>query len=314
MNEKEKRRLLNSILDYSKDLEFTELVLYHWDTSLTRVAGSQVHQHVAEVQSQLFITIADGKRICSVSTNNLEFQSIKRTIGKARDLVKETSPLPHFTPPSGPYKTGPKSVFSRHTADCSPNMKVGVIRRVIKIAQDHGLATHAKFLTGEGEIWIANSLGTLAFTDFTDASLSLILTGENRISGYGASANPDVFQIDWESLTHETIKKCKMQRRTPVDIFTESKRGEAKYLDALLEPGAVADWVKYLGWIGFNSLHYQEQESFMCDHLGERIMGENITIWDDGGDLRGYVMPFDFEGTPKKKTVFIEKGVARSLA
>ncbi|MFH1624752.1 MAG: metallopeptidase TldD-related protein, partial [Pseudomonadota bacterium] len=47
---------------------------------------------------------------------------------------------------------------------------------------------------------------------------------------------------------------------------------------------------------------------------GERIMGENITIWDDGGDLRGYVMPFDFEGTPKKKTVFIEKGVARSLA
>lgn len=314
MTGKERIRLLNTILDYNRDLDFTELVFYHWDTSLTRVANSEVHQHVAETNSQLFITVADKKKTCSISTNNLDPQSIKRAIEKAKDMIRQISPIPHFSPPPGPNKTHLKSVFSKNTAQCSPNRRVSIIKKIIEIARGCNLTTHAKFLTGKGEIWVVNSLGTLVSTDFTDASLSLILTGEDGVSGYGSYASTDVFQINWEALVNETIKKCQMQNGTPVDIFSKSKGGEAKRFDIILEPYAVADWVKYLGWIGFNSLHYQEKESFMCNHLGARIMGENITIWDDAQDSRGYVIPFDFEGTPKRKTVFVEKGKAKSLS
>jgi predicted Zn-dependent protease len=43
-------------------------------------------------------------------------------------------------------------------------------------------------------------------------------------------------------------------------------------------------------------------------------MGENVTIWDDGNDPGGYILPFDFEGTPKSKVIFIEKGIGRNVA
>ena len=314
MNEKDKKRLFGHIFDYNKDLDFTELVLYRWDSSLTRVADSVVHQHVAETNSQLFITIADGRRVCSISTNSLDLQSIKTGLQKAKELLRKISPLSHLNPPPCNTKNNLKSVFSLNTADFSPAKRVETIGKIIKKAKEKDLSAHAKSLTGKGDISVANSIGTMVGTDFTDASLSITLTGENGVSGYGACAHPDVTHLDWEGLVNETIKKCEMQKRASVDIFNESGSKETKQYDVILEPYAVADWVRYLGWIGFNSLHYQENESFMCNRLGERVMGENITIWDDGLDFRGYVMPFDFEGALKKKTVFIEDGVAKSLA
>ncbi|MDY6855821.1 MAG: metallopeptidase TldD-related protein [Thermodesulfobacteriota bacterium] len=314
MKEKDKKRLFSYIFDYNKDLDFTELILYRWDSSLTRVADSVVHQHVAETNSQLFISLADGKRICSISTNSLDLQSIKIVLQKAKKLLRKISPVSHFNPPPCNTKNELKSVFSINTANYSPARRVETIGKMIRKAKEKGLTIHAKSLTGKGDISVANSIGTMVGTDFTDASLSITLTGENGVSGYGARAHPDVTHLDWEGLLNETIKKCEMQRRVSIDIFNVSGTKEAKRYDVILEPYAVADWVRYLGWLGFNSQHYQENESFICNRLGKRVLGENITIWDDGLDFRGYVMPFDFEGTPKKKTVFIENGVAKSLA
>ena len=49
----------------------------------------------------------------------------------------------------------------------------------------------------------------------------------------------------------------------------------------------------------------------MSGKIGEKITGERITIWDDGRDPRGIVLPFDFEGVPKQRVDLIEQGVAR---
>ena len=68
-----------------------------------------------------------------------------------------------------------------------------------------------------------------------------------------------------------------------------------------------------LGFMGFGALAMQEGRSFMNGHLGERISGENITIWDDGRDERGIPMPFDFEGVPKQRVTLIEEGIARGV-
>lgn len=51
----------------------------------------------------------------------------------------------------------------------------------------------------------------------------------------------------------------------------------------------------------------------MSGKLGEKVTGDNITIWDDGLDPSGCPMPFDFEGIPKKKVMLIENGVARGV-
>jgi PmbA protein len=78
----------------------------------------------------------------------------------------------------------------------------------------------------------------------------------------------------------------------------------------ILEPAAVADMLMFLGFLGFSALAAQEGRSFMCGQIGSRVMGDNITIWDDGLDPAGLPMPFDFEGVPKEKVVLIDRGIA----
>jgi predicted Zn-dependent protease len=49
----------------------------------------------------------------------------------------------------------------------------------------------------------------------------------------------------------------------------------------------------------------------MSGRIGEKLVGDNITIWDDATDPRQRAVPFDWEGVAKRKVTMIEKGIAR---
>jgi predicted Zn-dependent protease len=68
-----------------------------------------------------------------------------------------------------------------------------------------------------------------------------------------------------------------------------------------------------MAYTGFGAVAYQEERSFMVGKIGQQIVGPSISIWDDGLDPRGMPMPFDFEGVPKQRVEFIEKGAARGV-
>jgi predicted Zn-dependent protease len=48
--------------------------------------------------------------------------------------------------------------------------------------------------------------------------------------------------------------------------------------------------------------------------IGERIVDERVTLYSDPADPELLGMPFDVEGLPMRRTVWIEKGVLRNLA
>ena len=45
----------------------------------------------------------------------------------------------------------------------------------------------------------------------------------------------------------------------------------------------------------------EEGRSFMSGRLGERVMGSNVTIWDDATDSRNLAAAADHEGVPEAK-------------
>jgi TldD protein len=54
--------------------------------------------------------------------------------------------------------------------------------------------------------------------------------------------------------------------------------------------------------------------SFLADKIGKKVASEEVTLVDDGRLPTGFgTMKYDDEGTPTRKTVIIEKGVARSF-
>jgi PmbA protein len=110
------------------------------------------------------------------------------------------------------------------------------------------------------------------------------------------------------------ISKSRLQKTAPRDLFAGKKPGEEMKFDVILEPAAAAEWLDFLSYTGFNGLSYLEEESFLCGKLDQQVMGENVTIFDDGNNPAGYIFPFDFEGTPKKRVMFIERGIGKNVA
>ena len=107
-----------------------------------------------------------------------------------------------------------------------------------------------------------------------------------------------------DSLAQEAIKKT--SRKEPIQI-------EPGEYEVILEPYAVSELLSFLGYLGFHALAVQEGRSFFCNQFGKKMVDEKVTIYDDGLDPQGLQVPFDFEGIPKKKVTFFDRGVAKEV-
>jgi predicted Zn-dependent protease len=77
----------------------------------------------------------------------------------------------------------------------------------------------------------------------------------------------------------------------------------------VLEPAAVATLVSFLAYLGFGGRAIAEGRSCFSGRIGERLMSERITIYDDALSPGTLGIPFDFEGTPKRRVDLVAEGV-----
>jgi predicted Zn-dependent protease len=124
-------------------------------------------------------------------------------------------------------------------------------------------------------------------------------------SGYAADTAMDVTALDPEAIGRIAVDKA-LRSKNPVNA-------EPGSYTVILEEDAVMTMVFTLARLGLGALSVQEGRSFMNARFGEQITGSNITIWDDGHDTDGIVLPFDFEGVPKQRVSLIENGVAQNV-
>jgi predicted Zn-dependent protease len=107
-------------------------------------------------------------------------------------------------------------------------------------------------------------------------------------------------------LAAEAIERC-AQGANPRPL-------EPGAYDVILREYAVMDILDYFAYLAFGCQPYLEKRSFMSGRLGERVMGENISIWDDGLATDGVPEPFDAEGVARQRVDFVKNGVAGDVA
>jgi PmbA protein len=172
------------------------------------------------------------------------------------------------------------------------------------MASEEGLLAHGAHCTGAVERGIANSLGIDAHCIHSGVTLNTTMTGQSG-SGYSRFASRNIEEMDIQAIGREAVEMCLANRGArPI---------EPGNYEVVLNPYAVNDLLISMASIGLNALALQEQRSFMCNQLGKQLLGENVTIWDDGLDTRGFNTPFDFEGVPKRKVIFFQDGVAKGV-
>jgi len=290
----------------------TEVVVLAGDSFLTRFANSAIHQNVADTDAEVRIRVVVGKRVGVATTNNLADQALNQALENALAIARLQPENPDFKSLPGPPPLGSAqgrpipqvTAFSEATAACTPEQRAKGAGSICLLAREAGVVAAGALTTATLEVAVANSLGVLAYCPTTYADVVTVVMGDAG-SGYASALALDVNDLDFEVIGREAVKKClRSQNPRPIDP------GE---YTVILEPYATQDLVEMMAYTGFGAVALQEGSSFMVGKIGQQIVDSRISIWDDGLDPRGIPWPFDFEGVPRQRLDFIEKGVARGV-
>jgi predicted Zn-dependent protease len=295
------QRIAEVILQHSQ-ADQTELFLWAKESGLTRFANSYIHQNVSQKDAEVAIRAVVGRRVGVTRTNDLSPESLKRTTDQAIAIARVQVEDPGFSSLPEPASIPSVEAFAPGTADCTPQERARRVSAICRLAKGKNLQASGALSTGWAEYMVANSLGVRAYFPFTRAEWNIVVMGDSG-SGHASAVAVDLDVLDGETMGREAVDKA-LRSADPVDL----PPGE---YEVILEEYATAMMLSYMSFLGFSSLALQEKRSFM--RLGERILGPEISIWDDGLDATGLPRPFDFEGVPKKRLDLIKEGVAQAV-
>jgi PmbA protein len=281
----------------------TEALLMTEDSSLTRFTPASVHQHVAERNQTLFLRVVLGKQVAVVTTNLLQPSPLRTTLEKGVSLARVLPPNPDFVSLPLPRPIMEAKTFHENIRRLTPGKKVKVIQEAMGLVKAKGASASGAFSHGIVEVAVLNSLGVETYQQYSDLFFHLIAQNDHG-SGYASFVSRDPDRLMIEPLVGTALSK--ISKGSPI----ATPPGE---YEVILEPEAVQELLTFMGYLGLHALAVQEGRSFLGNHFGEKLLNEKVTIYDDGLDPHGLQVPFDFEGVPKQKVLFFDKGVARDI-
>lgn len=305
LNEQTLRDLAQTVLLASRADE-TEVVLLATHARLTRFANNEIHQNVAEHNLEARIRVVKGGRVGVAISNSADRDALLKTLEQAEALAANTPPVPDW--PGLPHDTRPTpetETWSEATASATPERRADLVGDVCRTADAAGHVASGALETNTQALYIANSHGVERYVPRTVASFVTVVMSDTG-SGYAAGAHRDLNAIPVADLGREAVETA-TRSRNPIDL-------EPGVYDVVLDTYAMADILSFVCSLGFGGQAYAEGRSFVSGKLGEQVLGENITIIDDGLSPDGLPLPVDFEGVVRQRLPLVEHGVARAVA
>lgn len=304
LGERRCRELAERLLATSR-ADQTEISIFGTDSALTRFANSTIHQNVVENNAEVRVRVAVGSRVGLAATNDLAKESLDEVVSRAMTVAEHQREDADFPGLAAPSDVPEVPSFDPATAEYTPEARARGVKIICDLAVERGLVASGAFETGGGELAVANSLGLWAYARSTRAHLKTVVMGEDEASGYAERTSLCADEIEFESVAREVVEKTE-RGRAPTTV-------EPGEYQVVLQEYAVGELLNYISYMGFGALALQEGHSFLAGRLGEQVVSEKVSVWDDGGDPRGLPSGFDFEGVPKQRVSLIEKGVARGV-
>lgn len=309
------RALTDRVLAMSAADQTRVTVVSRWSGN-TRFADGGISTSGGVTDLSVTMTATVGRRRASATTNVVDEAALSRTVDLAAQLARLAPEDPELMPELGPQTYAPVDAFVQRTADLDPETRAAEVKRAVGAAAAAGKPAGEIFSAGFLEanaaaIAVATSAGLFAYHRTTDAGFSMtVRTPDGTGSGWASGGARDWGAVDAASIGRIAAQKA-VASRNPQAI-------EPGLYTAVLEPQAVGDLIPLLAG-ALNARSADEGRSPFSKpgggtRLGEQVVDERVTLYSDPADpaLRG--QPFDAEGVPLRRIVWIEKGVLRNLA
>jgi predicted Zn-dependent protease len=295
-----------------------ELWAHRRRSAITRYAKDEIHQNALADETYVQARVAVTNAVGVASANSLEPADLRRLIADARAAAELSVPNADWPGLAGPSTIGEPRSFDAATAEADAAAQAGPIRQIAAAAKAKGMraaGTHQVELVEEA---VANTNGAAAYAPLTWAYLrALVLTDEGG-SGWGEDLARLTAALDTAGVAERAIAKAARDHdRAQLD--------PGDY-EAVFEELAIAEVLRFVSLTGLTGQTLKDGRSFMAGsadpadkggsgktRFGEQVTGPKLSLWEDALDPRTLAIPFDPEGTPKRRVTCVEGGIARGV-
>ena len=295
-----------------------EVYLTHTHKGMARFAVGEVGQHMSIDEPEAQVRVAIGARVGEASTSDLTPQGVALAVRNAAQLAELSPPRDPFAgfAHAGDGGDPPEALhlgerWSDHTANAGPEARAEALRPLLSIIRDGGLIAAGALQTIATSLALVTTHGIARGHRSTIASArcwALETAGAGGASGFDSALGREISDLHLERLARRAVADAR-------DARENSRTLPAGTYDVVLEPEAVASLLEWLGAIAFGANEVEQGSSLLAGRRGERVTGDRVTIADDptANDPAIAVAPFDREGSPRRRVVCIDHGIASEV-
>ena len=277
-----------------------EVLFFHDWGGLTRFADSAIHQSTWREDTALKVRVVSAGRVGVAASNDFSKEGAAEAAKSAFEMAQVAVPDPVFAGLAPPAAAPDVHRFDPDTARTTPQERAEAVATLVAQMGD-GFHAAGAVETNAGEVALANSEGQFCYSASTQAQATTVVSGGEGGAGASEQTAAQIAAVDPGEVGRAAFAKARDSQR-PRDA-TPGRH------DVVLEPLAVSTLVGFLAYMGFGGRAIAEGRSPFSGKQGQRIAGEHVTIFDDALSPDTLGLPFDFEGTPKRRVDLILDGV-----
>jgi predicted Zn-dependent protease len=310
LTREEAQTLIERIIGYSQ-AERIQININSGRSANTRFAANQLSTSGSVEDLSVGIQSWYGPKRAATRTNDLSEASLKAAVARSEAQAKLAPDDPEDMPLLGPQTYLPVNSYFDATAELSPADRARAAMTALEVTRRAGdLQAAGYIVTSSNASAIGNSAGLFAYDRTTTANYTLtVRTADGTGSGWAAADHPDWSRLDFNSVSTRAIDKARSSRN-PVAI-------EPGRYTTILEPQAVGDLAQLMLFAMSARAADEGRSAFTKpgggNKVGEKVVDERISLISDPQDPDLLGRPYDGEGMPLKRQVWIENGVVKQL-
>lgn len=204
--------------------------------------------------------------------------------------------------------------YHERTVEEPAETKAGHVGHAIDLARKNNLLASGILGTSVDEVFMINTAGLEADYKGTGGYFSLTMDAENgNQTGFANSTFADISELDPRQVSETALERAKLNK-------AQSDITPGKF-DVVIDPQAWSEMLFFFivsastGYSpDFGVRQYREGRSYLSGRMGEKLLGDNVTLEDDVFNPLQMGPAFDGEGYPKSKLTLVESGMLKELA
>jgi predicted Zn-dependent protease len=304
------QKLIGRILKMSQS-DGASVVLNSNITNNLRFAANQVSTAGSVSDINIQVTSNFGPKHATVVTNNDSDEALLATMKQSEALAKLAPDDPEAMPDLGPQDIKTVNAWFPNTADLTAAdlIKAGLTAlEPARQAKDLNVAGY--LVVNQASSALGNTKGLFAYHRATNANYTITArTTDGTGSGWAGAEHPDWQQLNVGEVSARAIEKARLSR-SPVAI-------EPGRYTVIMEPQAVGDLVQLIGFYADARASDEGRSPFTKqgggNKIGEKIMDPRVSLIADPFDPMILSQPWDGDGLPLGRQVFVDKGVLKEL-